>query len=336
MAKSNSFFGLRKGSTKTLTFQVLNGKQITKDRVYTTTNPKTYNQMTQRACFATVAAAYRTLAEICDHSFEGVEGKVLNQAEFVKRNIEIMRNRSSCFNPKGWKWMLPNPLVVSDGTLSLVGQVNDSGASSFVDLKDGRRFDLSAIDGWGSIKDEGQVWMESFTWQDFADITGMKMGEQLTLMQVSMTDDDFVDAYNAASTALRLCRIVLPDTAEGMAKLMFSQVSGESDFYTIANANSNSQNLENLIFSWDKLALGIRVPSSYGASISGNYGAAIIRSSYANGKWKRSKAFLHGDWRALADPTALSMAKVVETWNPNSEMYLNNAATRSMPTSWTK
>lgn len=34
MAQSKGFFGLRKGSTKSLTFSVLDGKQITKDRVY--------------------------------------------------------------------------------------------------------------------------------------------------------------------------------------------------------------------------------------------------------------------------------------------------------------
>ena len=33
MAKSSGYFGLRRGSTKSHTFSVLNGKQITKDRV---------------------------------------------------------------------------------------------------------------------------------------------------------------------------------------------------------------------------------------------------------------------------------------------------------------
>ena len=34
MAKSKSFFGLRKGSTKSHTYSTLDGQQITKDRVY--------------------------------------------------------------------------------------------------------------------------------------------------------------------------------------------------------------------------------------------------------------------------------------------------------------
>lgn len=52
MAKSHSFFGLRRGSTKSLTFQVNKGQQITKDRVYEVANPRTTQQMAQRLRFA--------------------------------------------------------------------------------------------------------------------------------------------------------------------------------------------------------------------------------------------------------------------------------------------
>jgi outer membrane protein assembly factor BamA len=48
MAQSKSFFGLRRGSTKSLTFQVFEGKQVTKDRVYNVKNPQTDGQILQR------------------------------------------------------------------------------------------------------------------------------------------------------------------------------------------------------------------------------------------------------------------------------------------------
>ena len=72
MAKSSSFFGLRKGSTKSLTFQVLRGQQITKDRVTQVSNPRSEAQMTQRALIPIVAAARAQLKGLVDHSFEGV------------------------------------------------------------------------------------------------------------------------------------------------------------------------------------------------------------------------------------------------------------------------
>ena len=61
MAKSKSFFGLRKGSTKTLTFSVLDGQQITKDRVTDVKNPRSKAQMEQRCILKTAALAYSTL-----------------------------------------------------------------------------------------------------------------------------------------------------------------------------------------------------------------------------------------------------------------------------------
>lgn len=59
MAKSTSFFGLRKGSTKSQTYSVLRGQQITKDRVSEVANPKTTSQMQQRALFATAVKFYK-------------------------------------------------------------------------------------------------------------------------------------------------------------------------------------------------------------------------------------------------------------------------------------
>ena len=87
MAQSKSFFGLRKGSTKSLTFQVLNGKQITKDRVYNVKNPQTLAQMQQRALMATAVSAYSNLKAICDHSFEGIEVGSKTMSEFIKLNL---------------------------------------------------------------------------------------------------------------------------------------------------------------------------------------------------------------------------------------------------------
>lgn len=59
MAISKSFFGLRRGSTKSQTFSVLKGQQITKDRVSQVSNPKSTGQMTQRALFATAVKFYK-------------------------------------------------------------------------------------------------------------------------------------------------------------------------------------------------------------------------------------------------------------------------------------
>ena len=72
MAKSKSFFGLRTGSTKSHTYQILNGEQITKDRVYKVRNPQTSLQMIQRVVFATVTQAADKMLPIIGISQMGV------------------------------------------------------------------------------------------------------------------------------------------------------------------------------------------------------------------------------------------------------------------------
>ena len=121
MAKSSSFFGLRRGSTKSLTFQVVDGKQVTKDRVTYVKNPRSYAQATQRAKMATVADAYRALSTICDHSFESVAYGPASRRQFMSLNLA----RPIKPEPKGFSLPIGVGLQVSKGTLADVGSVND-------------------------------------------------------------------------------------------------------------------------------------------------------------------------------------------------------------------
>lgn len=117
MAKSKSFFGLRSGSTKSLTFQVYRGEQITKDRVYRVSNPRTEAQMTQRALMTIVAAARSALKGLVDHSFEGVAYGEASLKEFSKQNLRAGALSVTSYSPNG----VSNPgfadLVVSNGSI---------------------------------------------------------------------------------------------------------------------------------------------------------------------------------------------------------------------------
>ena len=102
MARSKSFFGLRTGSTKSLTFQVYRGQQITKDRVYRVSNPRTVAQMKQRAIIPIVSAARSALKGLVDHSFEGVAYGEASLKEFSKQKLRagalpLLRIRPTAF-----------------------------------------------------------------------------------------------------------------------------------------------------------------------------------------------------------------------------------------------
>ena len=124
MAKSKSFFGLRKGSTKTLTFSVLDGQQITKDRVADVKNPRSKSQMEQRCILKTTALGYATLKSIVDHSFEGISYGAQSQRNFMAINAPLVRRYAadnlSKFGYAAYKDSTPNmgQFVIAQGSLS--------------------------------------------------------------------------------------------------------------------------------------------------------------------------------------------------------------------------
>ena len=117
MAKSKSFFGLRTGSTKSLTFQVYRGQQITKDRVTRVANPRTIAQMQQRAKVPLVAAARVALAGLVDHSFEGVPYGPASLQKFSSLNLANGALTVASYPPNGVSNMGCADFIVSSGSL---------------------------------------------------------------------------------------------------------------------------------------------------------------------------------------------------------------------------
>lgn len=122
MAQSKGFFGLRKGSTKSLTFSTLDGKQITKDRVYDVKNPRTESQMRQRMLMTTVGAAYKMLKSIAGHSFEGYSSGIQCMRQFNSRNLNRFKQAAAAkgsvaFNEYKDGDINPLPFILASGSL---------------------------------------------------------------------------------------------------------------------------------------------------------------------------------------------------------------------------
>lgn len=90
-------------------------------------NPKTAAQAVQRAAFATATTAQAALLNIVDHSHEKVASRRENLQRFVSQNTELIRagiladynGGGSDIRPvlKGAKVIVPNPYVISEGSL---------------------------------------------------------------------------------------------------------------------------------------------------------------------------------------------------------------------------
>lgn len=179
MAKSKSFFGLRTGSTKTLTFQVLNGKQITKDRVEIVKNPRTQSQMAQRCLMATASAAYTAMRKIVNHSFQGYSYGQQNMSKFIAENVFLLRNAVEIgatdygYNPFRDRSFKPGAYMISKGTLTPTIYTIDAVCET-------PRIRLTLMDG---------LLPSNYTANDIAEMMGLSLGEMSTICMIFGSDE---------------------------------------------------------------------------------------------------------------------------------------------------
>ena len=125
MAKGNLFLGKARGKVGDVILSNLNGVQIARAYQPQVKNPQTSGQAAQRAAFATCAVAGSLMGDIVNHSFDGVKEGADNRNEFVKVNLNLMReiykeNGFYALNtwviPKGAKYVKPFSWMISRGT----------------------------------------------------------------------------------------------------------------------------------------------------------------------------------------------------------------------------
>lgn len=98
MAQSESFFGQRRGSTKSLTFQRRDGKQITQDRKEHVRDPRTVDQVQHRCLLHTTIDACTWLAPLFGFAWQGAKTKQKYQDNFRRANYDIIRNAALAGN----------------------------------------------------------------------------------------------------------------------------------------------------------------------------------------------------------------------------------------------
>ena len=254
MAKSSSFFGLRRGSTKSLTFQVVDGKQVTKDRVTYVKNPRSYAQATQRAKMATVADAYRALSTICDHSFESVAYGPASRRQFMSLNLA----RAIKPEPKGFSLPIGVGLQVSKGTLADI--------SSVIDFK---LFPTKA--GVTGSYPLDAAWSNSV----LAQSPNLQPGDELTFIACALTELVItnVNGTEMPSVKYAIASIVIDPTSAINAKWSYD--------------SAHSRLVHSSGFSMEVGG------SEWGVDDDLIIARGIIVSRYADSKWRRSTCILN-------------------------------------------
>ena len=291
MAISSGYYGLRKGSTKSHTYSVLDGKQITKDRVEGGKNPRTYAQMVQRCMVATIGSAYSAMRTICDHSFEGRTAGMQCFREFMSNNlkqIQISREYNNGFygfNKYQQPGLVPGSYVISDGSLpeALVDACIDSVDAS------GKKVTMTLV-----LTDGGTV-------AEVAEAMGCKnFGDMCTV-------------------ALMYPKV---DGSYGFGAVRFTYISGASVLDSFSVAVTGDAVTATPTFTANKLKLTVRMVADFAtdASAERTYMTAIT-SRKVNSNWLRSKAQFN-----VTDATP-GFAEAIATYPIGQERFLNGAAT---------
>ena len=328
MAKSKAFFGLRTGSTKSLTFQVYRGQQITKDRVYRVSNPRTEGQMTQRALIPIVAAARSALKGLVDHSFEGVPYGEASLREFSKQNLRAGALSVTSYSPNG----ISNPgfadLIVSNGSINDTYSIESTEQSNTIEGAGENlppfKFPEAAK---GASADAILKYLETYARENNMAI--IAPGTQLTFLTIYQSGTVAVNTgtgtIDAPTSGFILDRIYIPngDSDSENAKEVNDKwkvaeaVTQGAKIVSLENSNGNT-----LTITCDGyLSLTSSPKETYTSK--NNCGMALILSRYENGVWKRSPSRLTIGFEPTDKLTFEDWLSTYKTTGAASKKYLN-------------
>ena len=332
MAKSKSFFGLRSGSTKSLTFQVYRGEQITKDRVYRVSNPRTEAQMTQRALIPIVAAARSALKGLVDHSFEGVAYGEASLKEFSKQNLRAGALNVTSYSPNG----VSNPgfadLIVSNGSINVDYKFESTAThNNIISLQDFPAFKFPVAEA-GKSADEILKYLETYARDN--NVALFAPGTQLSFLTIYESGTFKVntgkETIDAPTSGFALNRIYIPnrDSDSENAKAI-------NDEWKVAGDVQKGQYVARLINSYgdtiqfmcgrdnaetDKITISCTPKDTI---LGNNCGGAYILSRFENGVWRRSPSHITIGFEPTTPYTFEDWLSTYQTTGAASKKYLN-------------
>lgn len=309
MAKVLGVFSTKlKGKVGPVSYRNTADGNVVYQRAANVKNPRSYMQQQQRMIFATASAAYSTMKDICDHSYEGIATGAKTQAEFMKTNLDLLRsnliaNNSGNFNLRGNRTMVGNPLVISRGSLSPIPL--EAG-----DLHVQNELQFAYIPKIKMPKTE-------FTVNDLISaLPGLKAGDQLTFCW--LVAEEGAKEYEYGSVIQKMstfdfARLVLP--IDGTS-ILWEDNNGKG-YFRGADGSQGLDKLNSFVMESGSLAFTFPALAYPEAEI---LGAAVIVSRKEGSAWQRSTTTLTLYNAALDDANI-----ILGSYDPSSDLYLNHA-----------
>lgn len=310
MSKGNMFQGMARGKVGDVVFYRMNGVQMARVRNRAPKNPRSNEQLYQRAVIATVMKAYSAGKEIYDHSFQGytvgegcmrrfnsVNARILrdNLIYDVNENVPISDNRGRFVYPKSLVSVPIPGIQVSEGSLknTLFGHMVDNMYEE-------------SFPKYNDVPDQGmngQQWLDHFNtapgdvYTFVFHVGNTKNGAEYSLPGYS-------DAYSKVyDSAFHWVRFIVKESVLDHTESGFSLTAKYSDIFVIQTSSDNIQFNGEAIMS----ATASEIPFSVRGGI--NFGTyAIIRSRLDVDL--RSTAYMH----IMTKPFGLASAYVLPAW----------------------
>lgn len=334
MAKSKSFFGLRTGSTKSLTFQVFRGQQITKDRVYRVSNPRSEAQMTQRALIPIVAAARSQLKGLVDHSFEGIAYGENSLREFSAMNLRAGALEVTSYSPNGVSNAGFANLLVSKGTLNGDFSRSNTTETYTIFQLNSTNVPIMAFPAAEAGSSATPIFNYLEEYGKANNVAVFAPGTQLTFLTIYEAGTAKVKTAtgtkDASLAGFAIDRIMIPNSESSNTEL--TDVNGAWKVKDAITADAKTVTLVNndgdeITIDYSEAGsvsfLKLQISASVAASKNANCGGALILSRFVNGTWKRNTARINIGFEPKNKYTFEDWLSVYQTTGSASKKYLN-------------
>ena len=281
-----------------------NGQTIIRE-IVTPKNPQTQGQMIQRIIMKTVMTAYSRMKEITDHSFEGISPGQATMSEFMRLNLNAIREGVAveiangrglddiyAFTPLKSETLAPNAYIISKGSLPQVNAV--------ANRTPGYTASIENISG--------------NTYGDVINSLGLQRGDQLTFISIQGTDPQ-----NAEFTFARV--ILDPRNADGTeAPLTTGFIDGD-DVNLPNPRNEGAFNTLTFEANSNKITYGFNRRPMLDAGV-------IVSRRDISGSWMRSNCTLSFDdanvvmFKTLGECLSMLESEDIQT---AGNRYLNQA-----------
>lgn len=298
------------GAVGDVVYRMRNGQNIASQKASKVKNPRTDTQQNQRMNMSTVSAAYSALKVICDHSFEGKTYGSECMGEFMKRNLAIMKPRLYNFNIKGNPYIVPNPYMVSRGSLPTipVSEIQNTDAL------------IATID-----VAQNSYAMETITVAQLHQLLGLQIGDQITLLfvyEVVNGERTIFEGINPQNQfAVGYARITADTTKAGLETMTAFADTGTLKDWVDTSLSENYNNISCANIAATALSLALKIPDSDNSSTI--FAGTVIASRKQGNDWLRSTQMLTVSG---TDAESWERTNVIKSYLPTGSKYLNNAS----------